>query len=240
MRATSFLSYRLGVAQLVGIGVHVGHSLHNSSLYAAWLIYGYRAGVCLINLCHFISMLRFGFNSLNLMVAQGRPIWFVNKDKSFARYVRYYALKCGEFASTLQWVRGMLSNFKVVGTLAKKYLILPRLAQGRKLLLLDSTLSQWFLTRYTWPGLVFVSSIISNYFVVNEAFHSSIPCMGIADTDALAQGCSVTIPGNDDSLDSVVFYHDLLAEYVLYRKFSHVYLWFLNVRRSKRLVSFYE
>lgn len=118
----------------------------------------------------------------------------------------------------------MLSNFRVVGRLAKKHFLLSDLARGRRLLLLDTTLGHWFLTRYTWPGLVFVSSVLLNYFVVQETFSSEVPCMGIADSDALVQGCSIAVPGNDDSLDSVVFYHDLLAEYVLYRKFSQVYL----------------
>lgn len=134
----------------------------------------------------------------------------------------------------------MLSNFRVVGHLAKKHFLLTDLARGRRLVLLDSTLSHWFLTRYTWPGLVFVSSVTLNYFVVNETFSSEVPCMGIADSDALVQGTSIVVPGNDDSLDSVVFYHDLVSEYILYRKFSQVYLWFLNVRRSKRLVGFHD
>lgn len=224
MEVFSFFGQRLGYAQLVGMGVHVGHSEVNSSVYAAWMVYGYRSGVCLIDLFKFVTMLRYGFSIIDFMVALGRPLWFVNKDKSFARYVRYYALKCGEFSSTLRWIRGMLSNFRVVGRLAKKHLLLSSVARGRRLLRLDTTLSQWFLTRYTWPGLVFVSSVTLNYFVVNETFSCEIPCMGIADSDALVQGCSVAVPGNDDSLDSVVFYHDLVAEYVLYRKFSQVYL----------------
>jgi hypothetical protein len=124
--------------------------------------------------------------------------------------------------------------------LAKKHFLLTDLARGRRLVLLDTTLSHWFLTRYTWPGLVFVSSVTLNYFVVNETFSSEVPCMGIADSDALVQGCSIVVPGNDDSLDSVVFYHDLVSEYILYRKFSQVYLWFLNVRRSKRLMGFQD
>lgn len=134
----------------------------------------------------------------------------------------------------------MLSNFRVVGHLAKKHFLLSDLARGRRLVLLDRTLGHWFLTRYTWPGLVFVSSVTWNYFVVNETFSCQVPCMGIADSDALAQGCSIVVPGNDDSLDSVVFYHDLVAEYILYRKFCQVYLWFLNVRRSKRLLGFQD
>ncbi len=118
----------------------------------------------------------------------------------------------------------MLSNFKVVGAFAKHHEQATAFANNRKQRLLDKAFTQWFLTRYTWPGMVFVSSISANYGVVNEALQSGVPCMGIADSDAMVQGCTIAVPGNDDALDSVVFYHELLAEYILYRKFSKVYL----------------
>lgn len=134
----------------------------------------------------------------------------------------------------------MLSNFKVVGAFAQHHAHYSAFANNRKQQLLDKAFTQWFLTRYTWPGMVFVSSISANYAVVNEAMHSGVPCIGIADSDAMVQACTIAVPGNDDALDSVVFYHDLIAEYILYRKFSKVYLWFLHVRRAKRLLSFYD
>ena len=88
--------------------------------------------------------------------------------------------------------------------------------------------------------MIFVSSVYNNYFVVNEASSACVPCLGIVDSNAGAQGCNVAIPGNDDSLDCVIFYHDLLAGYILYRKFVLIYLWYMHIRRQKRLVSFYD
>ncbi len=74
MAAVAYFSRRLGFTQLVSMGVHVGHSLVNSSIYAAWLVYGYRAGVCLINLQRFGGMLRLGFQVLDYIVSLGRPL----------------------------------------------------------------------------------------------------------------------------------------------------------------------
>lgn len=74
MQIFYFFSQRLGYAQLVGMGVHVGHSEENSSAYASWMVYGYRAGVCLIDLFKFVTMLRFGFSIVDFMVALGRPL----------------------------------------------------------------------------------------------------------------------------------------------------------------------
>lgn len=88
--------------------------------------------------------------------------------------------------------------------------------------------------------MVFVSSIAANYFVVAESLSGRVPCLGISDTDAFSQGASLAVPGNDDSVACVLFYHDLLAEYILYRKFVSLYLWFLHIRRRKRLMGFYD
>jgi len=44
-------------------------------------------------------------------VKRCKPFWFVTQDQSFYRYVRYAALRCGEFSSTLYWIRGMASNY---------------------------------------------------------------------------------------------------------------------------------
>lgn len=64
----------------------------------------------------------------------------------------------------------------------------------------------------------------SNYFVVNEAKHACVPCLGITDTNAHPQMCSVAVPGNDDSLECVLFYNDIVAEHILYRKFVLIYI----------------
>lgn len=96
----SFAASRLSFEQLVRIGVHVGHSLSNTSLFAAWMVLGFRQGLCLIDLFRFVHMLRFGFNVIDLLVGRSRPIWFVNKEQIFERFIRYFATKCGEFSST--------------------------------------------------------------------------------------------------------------------------------------------
>ncbi len=64
------------------------------------MLYGFRTGICLINLLKFVNMFRIGFYALHNVVSRSRSIWFVNKDKTFDRFVRFFATKCGEFSST--------------------------------------------------------------------------------------------------------------------------------------------
>jgi ribosomal protein S2 len=64
------------------------------------MLFGFRGGISLINLLKFVNMFRIGFFALHNVVSRRRSVWFVNKDKTFDRFVRFFALKCGEFSST--------------------------------------------------------------------------------------------------------------------------------------------
>jgi ribosomal protein S2 len=43
-------------------------------------------------------------------------------------------------------------------------------------------------------------------------------CIGLLDTNANINECSLAIPANDDSIDSVVLLNDIFAELILYKK----------------------
>jgi ribosomal protein S2 len=87
---------------------------------------------------------------------------------------------------------------------------------------------------------VFVSSVFNNFFVANEAAALKIPCLGITDTNAASQTTSIALPGNDDSLNSVLFYNEIVSSFILFRKGLNVLLWFVSVRRSSRFLSFLD
>lgn len=180
MLSSQFNKYnKYTFSQLLKVGVHVGHSIAGSSVYAALIIHGYRSGICLINVSKFMHMFRIGLFVIGGVLARSKPVWFVTKEAALGRYLRFFANKCGEFSSTFFWVRGMLSNYKVLSTVADNYFAMPELIKNRKSFLFDTNFDVWLFSRYTWPGLVFVSSIFSNYFVINEALVSQIPSMGI-------------------------------------------------------------
>jgi hypothetical protein len=48
----------------------------------------------------------------------------------------------------------------------------------------------------------------------------------------------MAIPGNDDSLDSMIFYNTHLSQYILEKKFSYISSWFLRIRKKKRFLNF--
>ena len=91
------------------VGAHIGHTLKNTLRQASWMIYGYKWDLSIINLAFTVSSIKAGFTLVCGCSSKVRPFWFVTQDKSFYRYSRYLAIKCGEFSSTLYWIRGMAS-----------------------------------------------------------------------------------------------------------------------------------
>ena len=61
-------------------------------------------------------------------------------------------------------------------------------------------------TRLTWPRAIFVSSVYNSYFPVKEALYLGIPCLGVVDTNVPGRFVSMPFPGNDESINCLVFY----------------------------------
>lgn len=223
---------------LINLGVHLGHNYENSLIESAWMVYAFRERLLIIDLFKFLRIIRIAFDVIKHAINKRCPIWFVNLEPSFDRYTRIAAEKCGEFSTTLYWIKGMLSNF---GKTTKSFLKLSKLnrfVKNRKNRLFDINYKRWLFTRYTWPRAIFISSVESSYFAANEANSFLIPSIGIVDTTTDSQTSSVAVPGNDDSLECIVFYNNMICSYILYRKIVGVVIWFFNVRRARRVVNF--
>ena len=144
-------------------GAHIGHSFRNSIRQSAWIIYGFKWDLAIIDLTITVSSIKSSFVLASMCVSKHRPFWFATQDKIFYRYSRYLATKCGEFSSTLYWIRGMASNFE---SITFSYFIRkPKFVYMRKDFLFDLNFNDWFFTRLSWPGGLLLSSIFFSYFV---------------------------------------------------------------------------
>ena len=238
--SAKFSSDRLVYDTLLHVGVHVGHSLSCTNIYAAWMILGLRQSIAIIDLNKFLFVFRVSLSFLERCIFRKRSIWFVNQDKTFEKYVRSPAISCGEFSSTIYWIRGLISNFNMALKARRRLLYLSDLVKMRKSMLSYFNFKLWFLTRSVRPGLLFVSNVLKSNFAISEAFSSSIPCIGIVDTNCYSQHITFALPGNDDSISCVVFYNLLISEFILYRKFVKVLVWFVYIRRPTRFVEFFS
>jgi ribosomal protein S2 len=83
------------------VGAHIGHSINNTVRQAAWMIYGFKWDLVIIDLSLTITAIKSSFILASCCAAKHQPFWFVTQDKGFYKYSRFLAIKCGEFSSTL-------------------------------------------------------------------------------------------------------------------------------------------
>ena len=122
---------------------------------------------------------------------------------------------------TTNWVNGFISNYISLYNVYRKLRKYTPLAhKGRQKWVLEN-LHNWMFTRLTWPRAIFVSSVYNSYFPVKEALYLGIPCLGVVDTNVPGRFVSMPFPGNDESINCLVFYT----------------IWFLILFYWKNLVS---
>lgn len=224
---------------LISCGVHVGHSLANSHRLCGWMVLAQRQTVLLIDLSKFIHMFSRGLSFLQNAVRFRHPFWFITLDAMKASIVRKVSKLCGEYHVTSCWIGGLLTNFLSLSSNSWiRYMYLSPLVHSAKQRLRRELYEDWLLTRLTWPRLIFLCGVRHSYRVAKEALLAGIVCLGIADTATAAHALSLAIPGNDESLEAIYFYNTLLANAVLLKKFTTVFAWASNVRKTSRLGNF--
>jgi ribosomal protein S2 len=60
--------------------------------------------------------------------------------------------------------------------------------------------------------------------------------MAVVDTNMKSQSINLAIPGNDESFGCIVYYNEVISNYILLSKFNLVFLWYVSVRNKKRLI----
>ena len=103
---------------------------------------------------------------------------------------------------------------------------------------LRSFFKTWYYSRFSWPRAVFFSNVTNSYAPASEATKANVLTFGVTDTNAWTQTVTLPIPGNDDSVIGLIFYHDLVSSFILLRKYTVVLMWFVNIRSVSRVVSF--
>jgi len=141
---------------------------------------------------------------------------------------------CGEFASTRYWVRGMLSNYLSISRSIKKYNL-------RKIVYKSSIfikiISNWYITRFTWPRAILLANLGSNSIICNEANSSGIPIIAIVDSSSRSYLIKFPIISNDDSMESFYFIFNILSKLILLLKYKKLILWFFKYKKKIKEVN---
>jgi len=204
------------------------------------MIVVFRKKVAIIDLFKSLTALRIALVLLTNIVFMRGPIWFLNLEPSFEFYVRRAALACGEFVITKRWIRGVISNFFMVFNAFRRLNYFAPSVWSMKQRKYESFFRRWYLMRLSWPRLMFISHAKTAYFAAKETADFKIPIMSIVDTDVHTQSSLLPIPGNDESLACMVFYHDLFSRFIMRQKFGLLARWFFHVRSGFRALDFAE
>lgn len=69
-----------------------------------------------------------------------------------------------------------------------------------------------------FPEALFILHINSNLLLIKESIKLQIPLIAILDSNCNPYGIQYPIPGNDDSIDSINFYTELLLHSFIHSK----------------------
>jgi small subunit ribosomal protein S2 len=226
--------------QLLLYGVHVGHSFVNSIIFSAWLVYSYRQNILIINLFKTVLLFKNGYVGLNAACHFSGPIWFVNLHRSVELFVNYSAKQCGEFCYSTYWIHGLISNWITLANTFKKLGRMVRNSNKGQFAKLEMDSTPLILGRFSWPRASFISSVFTSPHPTKESLYLGIPCLAIVDTNVSGHIANNAIPGNDDSLDCIVFYNTHISQYILEKKYGNVAGWFFHIRKKFRTLKFFD
>ncbi len=216
--------------------MHLGHSTKSSILFATWMLYAMRQGIWIINLFKTIHFLKISFYIIDIFVKTKMPIWFLNKDITKNFLFNFVSSISGEFSCCGFWIRGLLSNYKQISKLYFKIKKQPIYIQKHNYQFRKAIFDKFFLTRNSWPRMIFVSNITNSILAVKEAYSLKLPSIGLVDTNVKSHLVTIPIPSNDESIESVGFFNILIAHFILKNKFFLVLMWFFNIRKASKVM----
>lgn len=190
----------------IKFSVHIGHSILNSLIVNSWFILTYCLNIFIINLKVSLLLWKICLVGLTYACKYRSPIWFVNLDVAFSNIIDYFSKMAGECSFSSIWLNGFLSNYTTFISVYKRLRVKSKYSKkGSKKWVTDMA-DSWLLSRSSWPRLIFISSAYNSQLVIKEAFVKGILCFGVVDTNANALYVTLPFPGNDDSVNSIIYY----------------------------------
>ncbi|MFH4974109.1 hypothetical protein AB6A40_000818 [Gnathostoma spinigerum] len=178
------MEHLVSVQDMFNCRVHYGHKVGTVNEKMKWALFGERLGVCIFDLeksrIHMVKALNF----IAHLAYRGGMFLFITSDRHNMLMVEKMAEEMGEYAHVRKWQEGTLLNSRqLLGTTVR----LP-------------------------DALIFLStltSVLETHPAVLEAAKMAIPTVGIVDSNSDPSYITYSIPGNDDTKESIQYYMKL-------------------------------
>lgn len=208
--------FYFSIDQLIESRLHVASSVKIWYKDFYYWVYGVRSALFVIDLVKSIFGLKCGLELLERYGFVGLGVCFSIQNKFlYTRFSleldRYLMMNLSYF--TKQWLPGFLTNFKVFKSgllpLIRKY---SRISKSEQFRLFSPkwrafySIVKGLRSSFEVPALVCFLTVKANEAAINEAYKLFIPSIGLADTDvSCLSKLNYIIPGNDDSIGSLLF-----------------------------------
>ena len=214
---------------LLNANVHFGHQCRYWNPKMEQYIYGVHEGSHIIDLEKTVPMLKKAVEFLGDIAKNNGKILFVGTKYSARDYVKEYAEKCGMFYVNHRWLGGLLTNHKAIRNSIKRLKFLDQKFEKnqfdgltkKEILSLESERNKLEKTvggiknMYGLPDALFIIDVGFENISVKEANKLFIPIVGIVDTVNNPLKIDYVIPGNDDSIQSIKLYLDIVSEAIV-------------------------
>lgn len=216
------------IEDLFSRNVHYGHITNLRNAKMKPYLHSQNNNVDIINLTYTFTALTKAKAELYKAGLQHKRILFVGTKPQISKYIKQYAIECGQYYVNQKWVGGMLTNWKVINTLVKTLQRYEKLVQKnsteytkKELMILTKKIEKLekliggIKDLPTKPDIIFVVDTNLEKMAVTEANKLGITVIAVVDTNSNPEGVDIVIPGNDDSIKAVQFYLSQASESIL-------------------------
>ena len=219
----------ISIVDMFNSKVHFGHLKRFISPKMHKYIYCMDNKMSIINLDLTLKYFLRALNFVENIVKNNGVILFVGTKRQASKLIKDYADKIGMPYVNYRWLGGLLTNYRTIKKSVNK---LKELEENKSKnifehltkkenLMLSKKLNKLRLNlngikeMENLPDALFIIDVNYELTALLEAAKLSIPVIGIVDTNSNPDKVNYLIPGNDDSMDSIKFYLEVICSHIL-------------------------
>jgi small subunit ribosomal protein S2 len=202
------MQMHITLENLIKHNAHLGHHSSKMSRDMSSYIIGRRNGFDILDLNQTIVNLRRVCLFLYELSSRRGNILFVSLRNEDSDTIKSAASSCSQPYIVKQWVPGFFTNWSHFETIKKsRNYADEEYKLGKRTRNTLAGLSKL----ESLPDAIILTGVNSAQTLMKESLSMGIPVIGIADSNTKSRNLSITIPGNDDSPETVKLFLDILA-----------------------------
>ena len=226
----------INLKNLFESGVHYGHLTRYREPKMDKYIFGARNGINIINLEYTAKMMKDAMKIVERVVKNGGNVLFVGTKFPARKIIKEIAENTSMPYVNYRWLGGMLTNHKTIKQSIKSLNQIEKMYENgtieklskKEALTISRKLDKLRLNlggirdMAGLPELLFVLDAGQEKIAIQEANRLGIPVIAVVDTNSSPEGVDYIIPGNDDSMRSIRFYLENVANVIAKVKESKI------------------